>query len=117
MKVRIYYNLHRKQLSVQSKTPKGWRVVNHVSKVMLENVRFKVSEAGRQRVLRERKKNVHAFIEGDLVLDGNGGPIEADTLVSYNPYLRGSFYERNTMDPIDGAKFAVVVGREILVNK
>jgi hypothetical protein len=117
MKVRIYYNLHRKQLSVQSKTAKGWRVVNHASRVTLENVRFKVSEAGRQRVLRERKKNVHAFIEGDLVLDGGGDPIAADTLVSYNPYLRGSFYERNSMEAIDKAKFAVIVGREILVNK
>lgn len=115
-RVRVYFNLHRKQLSVQSKTDKGWRVWLHANKITLENVEFKVSEAGRQRVLREKKKNVHAFIEGDLVLDGIG-KIEPRVLVSYNPYLPiGKFYERKTNKVVDKAKFAVIVGREILAQ-
>ena len=115
-RVRVYFNLHRKQLSVQSKTDKGWRVWLHANKITLENVEFKVSEAGRQRVLREKKKNVHAFIEGDLVLDGIG-KIEPRVLVSYNPYLPiGKFHERKTNKVVDKAKFAVIVGREILAQ-
>ena len=115
-KVRVYYNLHRKQLSVQSKTDKGWRVWLHANKVTLEDVEFKVSEAGRQRVLREKKKNVHAFIEGYLVLDGIE-KIEPRVLVSYNPYLPiGKFHERKTNKVVDKAKFAVIVGREILAQ-
>ena len=116
-KVRVYFNLHRKQLSVQEKTPKGWRVWLHASKVTLENVTFKVSEAGRQRVLRERKKNVHAFVEGDLVLLG-GSKIQPRVLVSYNPYLEiGKFYETVSKETIDKAKYAVIVGRQILAQK
>jgi hypothetical protein len=116
-KVRVYFNLHRKQLSVQSKTDKGWRVWLHADKITLEDVEFKVSEAGRQRVLREKKKNVHAFIEGNLVLDGIK-KIEPRTLVSYNPYLPiGKFYERKTNKVINRAEFVVIVGRQILAQK
>jgi hypothetical protein len=41
-------------------------VIAHVREISLVNAFFKVSEAGRQRVLREQKKNVHATIIGDL---------------------------------------------------
>ena len=117
MKVRVYFNLHRKQLSVQSKTDKGWRVWLHANKITLENVKFKVSEAGRQRVLREKKKNVHAFVEGDLILGGSEEPIAANYLVSYNPYLEiGKFYEVVSKKPIDKADYAVIVGRQILAQ-
>lgn len=89
MKVRVYYNLHKNMLSVQSKVESGWRVIAHEESVALRDVRFKVSEAGRQRVIKEKKKNVHAFIEGTMV-QGNER-ISADTPVSYNPY-RGPFF-------------------------
>lgn len=115
-RVRVYFNLHRKQLSVQSKTDKGWRVWLHANKVTLEDVEFKVSEAGRQRVLREKKKNVHAFVEGNLVLGGID-KIEPRVWVSYNPYRDiGKFYEVSTQKTVDKAKFAVIVGRQILAQ-
>ncbi len=37
------------------------------SQVRLTNVEFRVREAGRQRMLREKQKNVHAFAVGHLV--------------------------------------------------
>ena len=115
-RVRVYFNLHRKQLSVQSKTDKGWRVWLHANKITLEDVEFKVSEAGRQRVLREKKKNVHAFVEGNLVLGGID-KIEPRVWVSYNPYREiGKFYEVSTQKTVDKAKFAVIVGRQILAQ-
>ena len=118
IKVRVYFNLHKKKLSIQEKTAKGWRVWLHASKVTLENVTFKVSEAGRQRVLRERKKNVHAFVEGDLVLLDETAKIQPRVLVSYNPYLEiGKFYEVTSKEIIDKAKYAVIVGRQILAQK
>lgn len=117
-KVRVYFNLHRKKLSVQEKTAKGWRVWLHTNKITLENVTFKVSEAGRQRVLRERKKNVHAFVEGDLVLLGETAKIQPRMWVSYNPYRDiGKFYEVVSNKSIDKAKYAVIVGRQILAQK
>jgi len=117
-KVRVYFNLHKKKLSVQQKTAKGWRVWTHADKISLENVTFKVSEAGRQRVLRERKKNVHAFVEGDLVLLGESTKLQPRMWVSYNPYRDiGKFYEVVSNKIIDKAKYAVIVGRQILAQK
>ena len=64
MKVRCYWNLHKACWSVQD--AKMRRVIGHASKVLLREVAFTVSEAGRQRVLAEGRKNVHAFACGDL---------------------------------------------------
>ncbi len=67
MKVFVYWNLHRKCWSIKSLagTFKG-KVFAHARELDLANVVFKVSEAGRQRVLREGKKNVHAGAVGTL---------------------------------------------------
>ena len=85
-RVKIYWNLHKKCFSVQYKGI----VIAHKDTVCLENVEFKVSEAGRQRVLTTKRKNVHATICGDLVesLD-----MRVDKLkrVSYNPYKHATF--------------------------
>lgn len=68
---------------------------------MLYNVKFKVSEAGRQRVIKEKKKNVHAFIEGTW----NGLPVDFDPCyesldrkISYNPYKGSMFIDQNGHD-------------------
>jgi len=114
MKVRIYFNLHRKCLSVQTQTPKGWRVWKHMSEAHLENVTFKVSEAGRQRVLREGKKNVHAYIIGDLV---DGKPLTEGETVTYNPYKFSSFVLKDTEAPIHKADKLSIVGRTITISK
>lgn len=90
MKVRVYRNLNKKCLSVQSWVEgKGWRVTDHVQKIFLDNASFKVSQAGRRRVLAEQKKNVHAFIVGERVDTPKANPVE---LVKYNPYHCPNFY-------------------------
>lgn len=66
MIVRVYWNLHKKLWSIQTKTPKGWRVTAHLKALALHDCSFSVSAAGRSRVLKERRKNVHAFIVGNL---------------------------------------------------
>lgn len=52
--VDAYWNLHRKCYSVRS--PKTRRVLGHSHRLVLGDVTFRVSEAGRQRVLRERPR-------------------------------------------------------------
>lgn len=68
MRVFVYYNLHKKCWSIKalSGNQKG-RVVAHADAVELKDCEFKVSEAGRQRVIREKRKNVHAGVAGTLV--------------------------------------------------
>lgn len=114
-RVRVYFNLHRKMFSIQRMTDKGWRIWLHASKVTIANPQFKVSEAGRQRVLREKRKNVHAFIVGDMVLEG-ADTIQPSIAVTYNPYLMDSFQVRDTGKPVHSAKYAVLEGRNILIQ-
>lgn len=67
MRVFIYWNLRRKCFSVKAmEGPDKGKVIDHVRYFEMEDVTFKVSEAGRQRVLRERRKNVHAGLVGKL---------------------------------------------------
>ena len=88
--VRVFKNLTRDTWSVQIKTVKGWRVVGYSENIRVNNARTVVSQKGRERVLREKKKYVHAFIEGEWCdsweLTG------FHEIVSYNPYRCGSFY-------------------------
>jgi hypothetical protein len=112
MKVRVYFNLHKKLLSVQTKVNGRWKVVKHVDKIALSDVRFKVSETGRQRVLREKRKNVHAFIEGEESSFFDRVDLPLDSKVMYNPYK----YEKFTTGEkyVDKAEYAVIMGRTIL---
>ena len=97
MKVKVYWNLNKNCWSVQHKG----KVVYHLPKVKLINVSFKVSEAGRQRVIKEGRKNVHAFVVGNLVLDNTpksshkslGSPI------TYNPYTHSCFHYKASKLP------------------
>ena len=102
MKVRVYYNLNRSVWSVQHYIPgKGWRVREHLDSLVLENVEFKVSEAGRQRVIRESRKNVHAYAIGELAARSTMPPlgvlVPADPThpISYNPYKGPHFTDAN----------------------
>ena len=117
MRVFVYFNLHRKCFSIKAlEGPKKGRVVSHSDKVLIYGGTFKVSEAGRQRVLRERKKNVHAGVVGEWVgsLDDeltierivyNGTPI------TYNPYKYDTFVHLYGEHPIEtGRLVALSVG-------
>ena len=64
MKVEVYFNLHKKLFSVRSVAT--GRVMFHTYEVCIDNPKFVVRKAGRDKVLRERKKNVHAFVRGDI---------------------------------------------------
>jgi hypothetical protein len=72
-------------------------VIGHYDSIVAENVEFKVSQKGRERVLRERKKNVHAFVISDKIHvdvktwpDYNIGYLSS---VRYNPYHYDSFVD------------------------
>ena len=54
----IYRNLHTKGFSMRYKG----KVIQRPFCFRAYNVSFKVNEKGRQRVIKERQKNVHTFI-------------------------------------------------------
>ena len=84
--VAIYKNLHNGLFSVKQRG----LVVAHVASVTLTSVTLKVSEAGRQRVLRDKQKNVHAYVVG-MIKDINKPCDNVGARLSYNPYKAGYF--------------------------
>lgn len=82
----------------------------------LQNVTFRVSEAGRQRVLRERKKNVHAYVVGTLM--GSRGCWEPGPewiRISYNPYKGNYFYDVKDGKEVKQAREAIFGERYVWI--
>ena len=92
-RVFVYRNLHKGAWSVRS--VRTGLVVMHAETVYLRDTRFRVSEAGRQRILRERRKLVHAGIEGDVLAVNEPPPLDLPTWtrVTYDPYRYVTFVE------------------------
>ena len=114
MNVEVYFNLHAKCWSVRAlEGMNRGRVICHAQSVGIEAPRFVVQRKGRERVLREGRKNVHAFVRGALAYAGDSlwrhgesgveTPSEdfAYTLLSgpevtYNPYKAAHFTLRKS---------------------
>lgn len=121
--VQVYRNLHNGSWSIRS--VESGLIVAHAQSVVLDNATFKVSEAGRNRVLQEKRKNVHAVVQGSL-WSWNGEPFKGRRLVrqqpsaffqaleaekfleevSYNPYRFSYFFDVKTLDPVDKTVYA-----------
>ena len=103
-KIKVYRNLHNGKMSVKQ----GSLVVGHCDEILINRAEFVVSEAGRQRVIKEKRKNVHAFVIGYLFGGSLGRKAEGGTSVSYNPYKQGTFYVRETGEAVTKAAMAAV---------
>ena len=121
MQVSIYRNLHNGLISIKSAS--SGLVLGHAKSVDIAWADFVVNEAGRQRVLKEKQKNVHAYVKG-LLLNTIGftsykgrslGPvygaldtIHKVTIVSYNPYKAPHFVIKGTSDKVSKASLCTV---------
>lgn len=100
-KVQVYFNLHKHTWSVKSLS--SGKVILHCDYIMLKNCIFYVSESGRQRVIREQAKNVHAGVRGTLVdyvlypSDGVVKPVlnGKKIPITYNPYMYTKFIRKD----------------------
>ena len=94
--VAVYRNLHRGCWSVKDKSTR--RVTAHLHSLLLsspEGCSFRVSEAGRQRVLRTGQKNVHASVHGHLAplpQPESTRPLRNPVRVRYNPRILPLFH-------------------------
>lgn len=92
--VRVYFNIPKKTFSLQRKNDGQWKATGYVNFFKLENAQFIVSEKGRQRVLREKRKNVYAYILGEETNMGISGGLEFSN-IRYNPCETISFVEES----------------------
>ena len=123
MKVSVYRNLHNGLISIKSAS--SGLVLGHAKSVDISGADFVVNEAGRQRVLRDKQKNVHAYVKG-LLLNTRGfmpykgrslqrctalgalDTIHKVTVVSYNPYKAPHFVIKGTTDKVSKASLCTV---------
>lgn len=96
-RVRVYRNLHNGLWSVMAwDGPEKGRIIAHVPEIYLTVVKFVVQPAGREKVRREKRKNVHAFVEGKVAREPK--KTQSDRLgwswngfFWYNPYRCKTF--------------------------
>jgi hypothetical protein len=104
MDVDIYRNLHKGTWSIRDRAT--GRVIGHADSVLVKNATFVVQPAGRQRVLTEGRKNVHAFVRGTIGDRTEETP--CDVQVKYNPYKAGHFVRVDTSDKVTSAPVVVL---------
>ena len=106
MRVEVYYNLHKNVFSVRHKG----RVIQHTKMAVIKDAEYVVRPAGRAKVLREGKKNVHAFVRGEwLGVTMAWLPYhDKGKRVTYNPYKYSTFVEALTDDPVHASDLAVL---------
>ena len=122
-KIEVYRNLHKKCFSVRHKG----KVVGYLQdseQLSLTNVKFAVQPAGHAKVLREKKKNVHAFVRGEFVGFKNNLIEEMyikpfDDLdfssVSYDPYKSDKFIVKSDGKPIAWFPLVLIRGGKVLI--
>lgn len=115
-KVFVYFNLHKHVFSVKALTGiyKG-KVIAYANTLGLERCVFKVSEAGRQRVLLERRKNVHAGIEGFICSTDHIKCCKKE--ITYNPYKYKSFIYKEDGNEIHKSSHCFLIEKKAFVSK
>jgi hypothetical protein len=111
-KVFVYWNLHKKCWSIRSQ--KTRKVIAHSSEVVLSDCEYKVSEAGRQRVIKEGRKNVHAGVIGYWLPGVINHDREWLPVVTYNPYYLKTFINKETKEPIHKSKFCFLLDNRLV---
>ena len=110
MKVFVYRNLTKKCFSIMAlEGEKKGRVIAHRHFVDLTDVTFKVSEAGRQRVLKTGHKNVHAGLVGEWSDTLNSILTPVTVAIRYNPKVLGDFTTEDGA-PVKRARFVELSG-------
>jgi len=110
-RVYVYFNLHKKVWSVRQ----SGKIVEHTKYIMIEDARFLVGQAGRKKVIEEKRKNVHAGISG-YVVDRVPNVPDFCTTVSYNPYKNETFINFATERSILWAPHAILEVRNGKTN-
>lgn len=109
--IRIFRNLTKK--GIWYSVRQGSLTVAHAKAICVRNCTFIVNEKVRQRVAKNRKKEVHAFIEGMYTTSGMGTTASRNDLpaeIKYNPYYDEFFKCSNlTIKPfyVKSARFVI----------
>ncbi len=136
MKVFIYRNLNRSGHIYSIKSLEGiskGKVIGYAPRIVVDNADLVVSQAGRERVLKQKRKNVHAGCVGELVMVSGwitrmhlSGAIfdycnektfiekfPVGTEITYNPYLHKTFVNKVTKRVVQKANRVTFCGEKV----
>lgn len=121
--VDAYRNLNKPEFfsCKQTKGENKGKVSCYAKVIVLGDVCFKVSEASRQRILKQQSRNVHAFVRGEFLdcFDGKFTPDDSFICTTYNPYKGDWFYIRESGEPIPRnttSRFAILHGSNVYLS-
>jgi hypothetical protein len=109
---RIYRNLLNGKMSLQQQINKSWLVIGHVTDVVISYPKFYVSEPGRQRVIAEKQKNVHAYSSG-LLSNVSLAKLPELAEIHYCPYSQSYFSWKESGLPIEHTDLLVVIENKV----
>jgi len=87
-RIEVYRNLHKDCFSIR-KNGKVVKYVYDTDELYMKDIKFVVQSAGHAKVLREQKKNVHAFVRGTYDENKRG---TMQMVAHYNPYRYDYFF-------------------------
>jgi len=108
----IYRNLHTGGFSVKQRG----LVIDRDNWFVAYDALFKVNEIGRQRVIREKKKNVHAYTVCDRYEYSGIRKVDGLQSITYNPY-KSPFFTCNGIPISSASKVLFKSGKCYLVKK
>lgn len=103
--VYVYRNLHGRDATKYSVRQHGL-VVAHTNNLYLRSVDFIVSETGRQKVIKTKRKNVHAFVKG-FIYKMDERYLKYSYLITYDPYRDSCFMINLPLNRRMEVKFAM----------
>jgi hypothetical protein len=123
MKVEVYWNIRKKCWSVRH----NGKVIQHRAALYMKDVQWVVQPGGRARVLRDHRKNVHAFARGTLLKPGDNGWILVDGYhpwekssqsipVRYDPYEHKTFVTAEMGRPIERSDYATLTTKYLATH-
>jgi hypothetical protein len=114
MRVDVYRNLNVRKHRAFSIRHKGRVVAVHYERlapIFLAGVKYVVNPAGRERVRRTGRKNVHAFVRGELRDFREAGPVVFSvfpgTHLTYDPRKNETFVS-SIKGPVEASEWATV---------
>lgn len=105
-RVDVYYNLNKHIFSVRHKGI----VILHTQHLSLKDAKFVVSEVGRQKAIRNKRKNVNGVARGILVSIDKPVIEESSREITYLPFSHNHFFyadsaESGEYQNVESSKF------------
>lgn len=110
-KVLIAFHLHKQCFSIRLASTR--KVAAYTDRIVVSDVRFPVSPYGRLRVLKEKKKNVHAFVLGTYLQEIQNLSRSNFREAYYNPYQVSGFVDRETSRSIEFADYVICENKRV----